>query len=142
MWVLKNNLERGLIFVELLVVIALIGLLLTIVVTSIGEAKKQARDSLRLVHVQEVSKALALYNLKHQRFPVSKKVTALDENSVLKENLVDGGLITKLPFDPLHPEYNYYYVSNERGTKYILTYCLETEIFGDKLKGCGNTLTP
>lgn len=138
---LKNR-KRGLVFVEMMVVLALVGLLLTVVVTSIGEAKKQARDSLRLVHVQEVSKALALYNLKHNRFPISKEVTSLDESGVLAEELVGRDLIAKIPTDPLSPEYNYYYISNIRGTNYILSYCLETGIFENHLKGCGNTLTP
>lgn len=141
---LKKNIQtnRGLIFVEILVVTVLIGILLIIVANSFGETRKQARDSIRLVHVQEAAKGLALYSLKTGTFPIATEVVAITGDDILSQELLKQKVIREVPLDPLRPDYTYYYISNLYGTNYILTYCLETDIFETHTQGCGNTITP
>lgn len=58
----KHMLRRGFTLIELLVVIAIIGLLSSVVLVSLGSARLKSRDARRVADVQELHKALELYN--------------------------------------------------------------------------------
>ena len=69
MFTLKN--KKGFTLIELLVVISVIGVLATVIITSLGSARFQSEDVKRLSQVKEVQKALLLYNLDHDDYPGS-----------------------------------------------------------------------
>lgn len=52
--------ERGFTLIELLVVIAIIGILSTVVLTSLTTARKKGRDARRLEDLQQMSNAIAI----------------------------------------------------------------------------------
>ena len=58
---IKN--QKGFTLIELMVVIAIIGLLSSIVLASLSEARSRARDSKRVSEIRSVEKALQLYAL-------------------------------------------------------------------------------
>ena len=63
---LKNSkLDRGFTLIELLVVIAIIGLLSTIVITSVSTVRKRARDARRIADMRTISTALFSFYLDH-----------------------------------------------------------------------------
>lgn len=66
-----RSLARGFTLIELMVVIAIIGLLTAIVVTQLGAARNKERDGQRLTNIKELSKALELYLADFKSYPTS-----------------------------------------------------------------------
>lgn len=61
--------HRGFTLIELLVVIAIIGILATIVLVSLGTARRRARDARRIGDVRQVTLALQLYHEENGKYP-------------------------------------------------------------------------
>ncbi|MEN9852256.1 MAG: hypothetical protein RI996_199 [Candidatus Parcubacteria bacterium] len=68
MHILKNK-TQGFTLIELLVVIAIIGILSSIVITSVNNARIKARDAQRIAQIKEVQKALYAYFFDTGNFP-------------------------------------------------------------------------
>jgi prepilin-type N-terminal cleavage/methylation domain-containing protein len=66
----KKKEEEGFTLVELLVVISIISLLTSIVLSSLNDARKKARDSARISTLQQVQKALAMYYSDNGYYPI------------------------------------------------------------------------
>lgn len=64
------SLQRGVTLVELALVMAIIGLLTSVILVSLSNARGKARDVVRVEEIQQVQKTLELYYLGHnQRYP-------------------------------------------------------------------------
>ena len=77
MFTLKN--KKGFTLVELLVVISIISLLTSIVLASLNDARKKARDSARISSVLQVQKALAMYFSENGHYPTYNGAAALGQ---------------------------------------------------------------
>lgn len=62
--------SKGFTLIELLVVIFIIGLLASIVVVGVNEARKKARDAKRMADLKAVQTALELYNDEFGNYPM------------------------------------------------------------------------
>ena len=93
-----NIKSKGFTLIELLVVVAIIGILATVVLTSLSSARSSARDAKRLADVKTIQTALELYNLDNGSYPTTNWVGS--HNSSWSS--LETALGITLPVDPLN----------------------------------------
>lgn len=117
--------SRGFTLIEILVVVAIIGILTSVAVVGYAQARMKARDSQRMSDLRQVQRALELYYLANNQYPSETwcdssrgssgtagcetvSGTAWDTSSAIWTALVPT-YIQALPVDPLNNA-SYYYV--------------------------------
>ncbi|MFA4890242.1 MAG: type II secretion system protein [Candidatus Paceibacterota bacterium] len=132
--------KRGFTLIELMVSIAIIGILASLMYINITGVKAKNRDAQRLIRVNEIVKALNIYYADAQLFPIyNGNVTGSDSMSLA---LKTAGSISQAPVDPMNSgSYVFSYQSTD-GTDFILSFCLETNTIQGYSQGCGNTIKP
>ena len=104
---IKNEIQ-GFTLIEILVVIAIIGILLGIVFVSFGTARAAARDAVRVSDLRTMEKMLGLYKEDQGRYPTST-IDFQIEGHPWGSSWEHYGAIPK---DPLSPRQDYAYVSD------------------------------
>jgi prepilin-type N-terminal cleavage/methylation domain-containing protein len=66
---MKTLKSKGFTLIELLVVVAIIGILATVVLSSLGSARTRARDALRISEMKSFQTALEAYYLDYNQYP-------------------------------------------------------------------------
>lgn len=138
-----KNLNRGFTLIELLVVISIIGLMSSVVLAAMSDARTKARDAQRIRDVQEIQKAVELYYDKYGYYPimdswVARVATSASGNanwSSLQTALRTEGFLPTLSQDPVNSGsimssatgYLYRYQVNAGGTAYDIITRLETD---------------
>lgn len=130
--------EKGFTLGELLVTIAIIALLSTIVLASMSEARKKARDKQRVSDIAQIQLALRLYkdaNGEYPSDPVFSGGETIGEGGQLDSILAE--YMSAVPHDPLgspaDTTYEYMYHTQTLcdnlivGENYIVIYTLTTE---------------
>ncbi len=92
---LKNT-KRGFTLIEILVVIAIIGLLSSVVLASLATSRAKARDAKRIADLDEVKKALELYYDSNGGYPG----TSAGWPYPIPSTLVTNGFIGQIPVTP------------------------------------------
>jgi len=103
--------QRGFTLIELLVVISIIGLLSSVILTSLNAARSKARDGQRIAQAREFMKALEIYYVAFGSYPCSDTTVSPCPNAVrplipslnIGQALVSSGAISQIPPDPLYP---------------------------------------
>jgi prepilin-type N-terminal cleavage/methylation domain-containing protein len=72
---MKTLKSKGFTLIELLVVVAIIGILATVVLSSLGSARTRARDARRLSEMKSFQTALEAYYLDYNQYPPIKAST-------------------------------------------------------------------
>ncbi|MDP2649945.1 MAG: prepilin-type N-terminal cleavage/methylation domain-containing protein [bacterium] len=134
--------NRGFTIIGLLVVMAIIGMLASIVLVALSTIQTKSRDTRRMEDIREIQKALSLYYVDNNQFPVATTAVVLDGTDAVSTALVSAGAIPAVPGDPVHPSMTYTYQTNTTGGSYTITFCLETDSIPNFAEGCGNTITP
>ncbi len=138
--------KSGFTLVEILVVTAIIAMLTSFVLVSLGESRAYARDANRVSDMAQIQRGLAIYAVAGNRqYPVCSLVSINGTNDCLTVALLGSGSMSKVPIDPLRQtsgvggpscggastSFIYCYVSD--GNTYTLQYHLET----NKIKPAG-----
>lgn len=120
--------KRGFSLIELILVIAIIGLLAAVITVSVSGAKIRGRDARRDRDIHEIRTALGLYAADNGRFPTADEPypVVLSGADDISTALISGGHIPKIPTDPIGNDpllYSYTAITN--GGSYVLRYCYE-----------------
>jgi type II secretion system protein G len=97
---------RGFTLIELLVVVAIIGMLASIVLSSLSSARGKARDTKRVATLKQLSTALQLYAINNNgNYPVSGGWTSqcVGWGSVAPNSVIPGlvpAYVSSMPADP------------------------------------------
>ncbi len=132
--------KKGFTLIELLVVVSIIGLLSSVVLTSLNEARAKARDAVRISDLQQIQKALQLYyEDNNETYPIySNDFGILSTNNLSWNNLASelSVYISPIPKDSINDRtswfswgggnYAYFYKSDVGGNTYDLIAWLET----------------
>ena len=113
--------KKGFTLIEILIVVAIIGILASVVVVGLGPAQKKGRDSRRVSDLRSVQNALELYYGKNGQYPIVG-VGSWDEFATV---LTGAGIGTnQIPNDPTTSR-DYIYKVDDSGTTYVLGAQLE-----------------
>lgn len=107
---------RGFTLIELLVVIAIIGMLSSVVLSSLNGARQKARDARRLADFKQLQAALELYYSDNVAYPES----TTQANAITALTDLTPNYIASVPDDPLGGSYHYVYKTTSGGTYYCL----------------------
>jgi type II secretory pathway pseudopilin PulG len=136
------------------VVIAIIGLLASIVLVSLNTAREKARDTRRLADLKQIQTALEMYYDDNGRYPPEAWCdssigscghscpcggSSWNESSSFYTSFVGGGYVSELPEDPINNA-TYYYAyepTNDGAQGYFFRARLEKT--GDWWGVCGGT---
>ncbi len=110
------NKLKGFTLVEILVVIAIIGVLSLIVFASFDDSRKKARDTARISDMQQLGAALHLYGSTYGSYPSASDGECTGTNSFgpsgCLQVLVSSGIYQALPQDPVNADSHIYQYDN------------------------------
>ncbi|MBI5742815.1 MAG: prepilin-type N-terminal cleavage/methylation domain-containing protein [Candidatus Niyogibacteria bacterium] len=146
----SRQINKGFTILEMLVVIAVIGMLASAIVVLTGQVRAKSRDARREQDVKQIANALDLYVTSTRAFPTCSTEVVIGSSAdvCLAPVLVNMGAINALPSDPLGQttgtcntagNYVYCYQSAD-GRSYMIHYLLETNSIPGKSAGI-QTLT-
>lgn len=116
----------GFTLIELMVVIAIIGILTAIGAVNFANSREKARDAQRLSDIQEISLALEVYrqSSSNRKYPATLDVLATNK------------YLNKVPTDPQPPK-AYIYSNNCGGSTVIVASLEDISKGSGALAGCG-----
>lgn len=118
--------KKSFTLVELLLVIAIIGILTTIIIVGLAESRKKGHDSQRMSDLNTVASALANFYSENHFYPSPTSAPAVTNYSELI-SVLRLDYLSSAPHDPIDDAatgYVYYYEGT--ATSYMLGACLET----------------
>ncbi|MDP3996670.1 MAG: type II secretion system protein [bacterium] len=114
----RQKISGGFTLIELLVVIAIIGLLSSVVLSSLNSAREKARDARRLSDLRQINTAIQFYYDKFGFYPKCGTVTITGTDCFSNE-LKNNNFMVQVPTDPSYPQKQYQYYDSG-GTRYAL----------------------
>lgn len=125
----QKSSRKGFTLIEMLIVIAIIGILSSIVLVGLGPVQRRGRDARRQADLRGAQNALELYYNKCGRYPGSGSCgdTPVSEWDDLSDAIAASGIgVPKLPNDPSAASgKSYYYGTPVDGSSYMIGATLE-----------------
>jgi len=119
-----RNKNKGFTLIEMLVVIAVIGLLASLILVGLSSFRTRGRDTRRVADTKEVQNGLELYYMKNGAYPIVSGGNASARWDSLRTSLTGAGIgINDIPQDPTAPTRSYDYQSD--GQHYVVAVTIE-----------------
>jgi prepilin-type N-terminal cleavage/methylation domain-containing protein len=118
MFISLSSKKKGFSLVELLIVIAIIGIITTVVLANVARAKANSRDGKRITDISQLQLALALYLDKNEQYPIGNSIATLSA-LIAPDKFVD-----KIATDPINDSLHKYGYTSD-GFSYCLGASLE-----------------
>jgi len=132
----RKFVKQGFTLVELLIVVAIIGILATVVLISLNDARTKARDVRRLADVRQIALALELYYNKVGSYISASNCVIINESSL---GDLTPDIMSVLPNDP-GVAGDYYYGAASNSQDYVVRAVMEgnapEEGYPNDLYGC------
>jgi len=100
--------QKGFTLIELLVVVAIIGILASLVLSSLNNSRASARDAKRDLNIKTIQNALELYHLENGTYPYIGSNNAYSNSTNGSWDSLEALLGTTLPVDPINENVNPY----------------------------------
>ena len=107
--------RQGFTLIEILIVVAIIGLLAGVILVGLGQFRARARDSRRVTDLKAIQNGLEVYYSRFNRYP----------NALSEITTTQGLGISKLPADPSDNS-SYFYGHRSNQQEYLLAARLES----------------
>lgn len=124
----QKSSRKGFTLIEMLIVIAIIGILSSVVLVGLGPVQRRGRDARRQSDLRQTQNALELYFNKCGHYPGSSDCDSPIGSpswSGMTNALIGASIgINQIPKDP-SPTQDYAYETNDSGTGYVLMATLE-----------------
>ena len=129
---MKKQAPSGFTLVELLVVVAIIGLLATIMSLVVTGVKARARDARRTANIDQLRKGLDLYYNQVGTYPVAASGVCIDGTDSVTTALQGANVMQAIFKDPFFTDTTncYRFTTDVAGLSYSLRYFLETSAVG------------
>ena len=131
-----RNKNKGFTLIEMLVVIAVIGLLAALILVGLSSFRTRGRDTRRIADTKEVQNGLELYYMKNGAYPTVSGANSAARWADLTSKLTDpaeGLNINNIPQDPTSPARSYDYQSD--GQHYVIGVTIEDPNANSSLLG-------
>ena len=109
----------GFIFIELLIVIAIIGVLVSYILASMSEARRKGRDTQRISDIRELRSALELYFEANKTYPLGLGVCDPANNLFFGLEALTPDYISAISKDPLGGDCLVYATPTNSGTQLV-----------------------
>ena len=112
---------------ELLIVLAIIGVIMSVAVIAIGNIRESTRNVRRLSDIKQIQSALELYRANERTYP-----NTISTGQALLGSTSSSTYMIQIPTNPtprndgICPNDNYLYQNNATGTSYKIDFCLST----------------
>ncbi|MEY1661943.1 type II secretion system major pseudopilin GspG [Isoalcanivorax beigongshangi] len=104
----RRSRQQGMTLIEILVVVAIIGLIAAMIVPNVMGQSEQARVDLARSNMASIATALDMYRLQNGRYPSTEEgLRALVERPASARTFPDGGYLRSIPKDPWGTDYIY-----------------------------------
>lgn len=132
-----KNSQKGFTLVELLIVIAIIGILSTLLVANFIGVRQRSKDSQRKADLRQMQSALELYRSDQGSYPTTiPNCPSGSAISLMTPDCSTSTYMQKVPKDPSGGDYSY----TSNGTTYTIIACLENA--NDSEKDTNNVNPP
>jgi type II secretion system protein G len=138
---------RGFTFVEVVAVVAIIGVLVAIIIPQVTKTIAKGRDARRMADIKSIASALQAYYMDNSAYPDAASLTKSTDSNFLSA-LSSGGYLAQVPKDPKNDSTYYYcYQKFSAGTysapsargPYVLIGCKAFEVLSS-VAGVGNSI--
>ncbi|HOX21395.1 MAG TPA: type II secretion system protein [Candidatus Paceibacterota bacterium] len=121
--------QKGFTLIEMLIVVAIIGILSSLILVGLSQFRSRGRDARRVSDLKQVQNALEIYYTRNSSYPTAPAGSASQKWTALTASITGAGIgLNQVPQDPLATDDNgisYYYQDCNLGQNYVVAATLE-----------------
>jgi len=126
---MKKNNQKAFTLIEILVVIAIIGILTSLLLANFAQVRSRARDNQRKSDLNQIKKAFQMYLDDNYAYPTQAADNGFVFGGSFTSSSTSAPYMQSVPQDPLYPDedYQYTYAHSTDTDTYLLKANLEND---------------